>query len=76
MRPTALKQLPLSNPRYPFRPCKVTFGGATRTTGMVLGVDAQNDPAHLLPVGAIRFGIKAARDRGRQFGLRALPRYR
>src|ERR1700681_2238701 len=44
--------------RHPFGARQVALPGTARPLGVVGGVDVQDDPRHLVPVGAFRVGIE------------------
>jgi hypothetical protein len=53
---TAVEQMTVSLFGHPASAGEVAFPGPARTLGFMCWIDVQNDPRHLLPVGA--FGIR------------------
>jgi hypothetical protein len=60
LRRTAFEQIPVPVLGHPFGAREVALENAPRSFGLTGGIDVQDDPSHLCPVGAFGVGIEQA----------------
>jgi hypothetical protein len=60
LRCTALEQVPVPALGHPFGAREVAFESAPRPFGLTRGIDVQDDPSHLCPVGTFGVGVEQA----------------
>jgi hypothetical protein len=72
--PIPPKQLPISDLRHPLSAGEMTIERAPRPIGLPLGVNVQDDPRDLVPIGAVCIGIKHAEIRDGAIGQRSTRR--